>query len=51
VVPLISMLAATISTHAAVYVYVSLVASHFLPGRVDSQIGTTEGGTGISTPF
>ncbi len=50
VVPLISMLAATISTHAAVYVYVSLVASHFLPGRVESQIGATGDGTGISTP-
>jgi len=51
VVPLASMAAATISTHAAVLVYVSLIASHFLPGRVDSQIGATDGSTGISTPF
>jgi uncharacterized membrane protein len=50
VVPLISMVAASVSTHAAVYVYVSLVASHFLPGRVDSQIGMTREGTGASTP-
>jgi uncharacterized membrane protein len=50
VVPLVSMLAATVSTHAAVYVYVALVASHFLPGRVESQIGATGDGTGISTP-
>ena len=45
VVPLISMIAAQVSTHAAVYVYLSLLASHFLPGRVDSQIGMTREST------
>ena len=49
-VPVISMLAATVSTHAAVYVYVTLVVSHFLPARVDAKIGATGENTGTSTP-
>ena len=35
--PLLSMLAALVSTHAAVYVYLLLVVAHFLPGRVDAH--------------
>jgi len=48
VVPLISMIAAQVSTHAAVYVYLSLLASHFMPGRVDSQLGMTRESTRAS---
>jgi len=40
--PLLSMLAALVSTHAAVYVYLLLVVAHFLPGRVDAHVATAD---------
>jgi len=36
------MLAALVSTHAAVYVYLLLVVAHFLPGRVDAHVATAD---------
>ena len=38
--PLLSMIAALVSTHVAVYVYLLLVVAHFFPGRVDTHIAT-----------
>jgi TMEM175 potassium channel family protein len=40
IVPLLSMLAALLSTHVAVYVYLLLVTAHFFPGTVDERSGT-----------
>ena len=38
VVPALSMLAAPVSTHVAVYVYVLLLAVHVFPGRIDKHL-------------
>ena len=40
--PLLSMLAALVSTHIAVYVYLLLVIAHFFPGHVDTHIATAD---------
>jgi uncharacterized membrane protein len=40
--PLLSMLAALVSTHIAVYVYLLLVIAHFFPGHVDAHIATAD---------
>ncbi len=42
IVPALSMAVAYYSTHAALYVYLLLVAAHFFPGRIDKRLAAPE---------